>query len=40
MAKFLDTSGISHHLSEIIKNTDARLLIISPYLRFNRLIKE
>ena len=40
MARFLDTSGISHHLSEIIKNTDARLLIISPYLRFNRLIKE
>ena len=40
MAKFLDTSGISHELTEIIKNATDRLILISPYLKFNRLLKE
>ena len=39
-AKFLDTDGISHHLSEIIKNGNGRLLLISPYLKFSRRIRE
>ena len=40
MPQFLDTNGISHHLSEIIKNGSGRLLLISPYLKFSRLIRE
>ena len=40
MAKFLDTAGIGNHLSEIIKNGEGRLLLISPYLKFSRLIRE
>ncbi len=41
MANFLSTDGISHHLSEIIKNpSGGRLLLISPYLKFSRRIRE
>ena len=40
MAKFLDTTGVSAQLTEIIKNAKKRLVIISPYLRVNRQIKE
>ena len=40
MAKFLDTQGVSHRLTEIIKKAQKRLVIISPYLRVNRQIKE
>ena len=40
MAKFLNTSGITYHLEEIIKGSQGgRLLLISPYLKFNPRIK-
>ena len=40
MAEFLSTNGISTELEEIIKETGSgRLLIISPYLKFNSRIK-
>ena len=40
MAKFLNTTGVSYHLEELIKNTKDRLILISPYLQFNDRIKE
>ncbi len=40
MPKFLTTTGISHHLEELIKNAKERLVIISPYLKVNDGIKE
>lgn len=40
MAKFLNTSGITYHLEELIKNAMDKLIIISPYLKFNERIKE
>ena len=41
MAKFLNTSGITHQLEEIIKGSEGgRLLLISPYLKFNSRIKD
>jgi hypothetical protein len=40
MAKFLDTTGISYHLEQIIKNADVRLVLISPFLKINDRIKE
>ena len=41
MAEFLNTSGITHQLEEIIKGSQGgRLLLISPYLKFNARIKD
>lgn len=40
MAKFLNTSAINYYLEELIKKTRERLIIISPFLRFNDRIKE
>jgi len=40
MAKFLNTSGISYHLEELIINTKDKIILISPYLQFSRRIKE
>ena len=40
MAKFLNTTGVSYHLEELIKSTKDRLILISPYLQFNDRIKE
>ena len=41
MAQFLNTSGITHQLEEIIKGSQGgRLLLISPYLKFNTRIKD
>jgi phosphatidylserine/phosphatidylglycerophosphate/cardiolipin synthase-like enzyme len=40
MAKFLNTTGVSYHLEELIKNTKDKLVLISPYLQFNDRIKE
>lgn len=40
MAKFLNTSGTTYHLEELIKNASDRLIIISPYLKLNERIKE
>lgn len=40
MAKFLNTSGTSYYLEELIKNARERLFLISPYLKLNERIKE
>lgn len=40
MAKFLNTSGISYRLEELIKGTKGTLILISPYLQFNERIRE
>lgn len=40
MAKFLNTTGVSYHLEELIKNTNDRLILVSPYLQFTDRIKE
>ena len=41
MAKFLTTSGVTHQLEEIIKGSEGgRLLLISPYLKFSRRVKD
>lgn len=40
MAKFLNTSATTYHLEEMIKSSSERLILISPYLRFNDRIRE
>ena len=40
MAKFLDTTGISYHLEQLLKNARERVVLISPYLKMNDRIKE
>lgn len=40
MAKFLNTTGVSYHLEELIRQTTDRLILISPYLQFNDRVKE
>lgn len=40
MAKFLNTSATNYYLEEMIKQTQERLIIISPFLKFNERIKE
>lgn len=40
MAKFLNTTGVSYHLENIIKNANDRLILISPFLKINNRIKE
>ena len=40
MAKFLTTQGVSAALIQIIKDAKKRIVIISPYLQVNDLIKE
>ncbi|MCX6258256.1 MAG: phospholipase D family protein [Bacteroidia bacterium] len=40
MALFLDTTGVSFYLEKLIKGTNDRLILISPYLQFNERIKE
>lgn len=40
MAKFLNTTGVSYHLEELIKGTKERLILVSPYLKFTSRIKE
>lgn len=40
MAKFLNTSGTTYHLEELIKNATDRLILISPFLKLNDRIKE
>ena len=40
MAKFLDTTGISNELAQIIKGAKARLILISPYLKVCERFKE
>jgi phosphatidylserine/phosphatidylglycerophosphate/cardiolipin synthase-like enzyme len=40
MAKFLDTTGVSYHLEQLIKNTKDQLILISPYLQFHKRVKD
>ncbi|VVB61739.1 PLD-like domain protein [uncultured archaeon] len=40
MAKFLDTTGVSYHLEQIIKNAGDKLILISPYIKISDRIKE
>lgn len=40
MAKFLNTSGVSFFLEELIKRTKDKVILVSPYLQFNDRIKE
>lgn len=40
MAKFLNTTGVSYHLEELIKRTKDKLILVSPYLQFTERIKE
>ena len=40
MAKFLNTSGTTYYLDELIKNAQERLYLISPYLKLNDRVKE
>ena len=39
MAEFLTTTGVSYRLEEIIKSATERLVIISPFLRVDSLVK-
>lgn len=40
MAKFLDTTGVSYHLQQLINKANERLVLISPYLKINERIKQ
>ena len=40
MAKFLDSTGISYYLEQIIKKSNERLILISPFLKINNRIKQ
>jgi phosphatidylserine/phosphatidylglycerophosphate/cardiolipin synthase-like enzyme len=40
MAKFLDTTGVSYHLQQLINKANERLFLISPYLKINDRIKQ
>ena len=40
MAKFLNSSGISYHLENLIKNAEVSLFLVSPFLKFNPRIKQ
>lgn len=40
MAKFLDTTGISNEIAQIIKGAKERLILISPYLQISDRFKE
>jgi phosphatidylserine/phosphatidylglycerophosphate/cardiolipin synthase-like enzyme len=39
MAKFVGTTATNYHLEELIKEARERLIIISPYLKFNERFK-
>ncbi|MBC8478059.1 MAG: phospholipase D family protein [Candidatus Delongbacteria bacterium] len=40
MTKFLTTTGVSFRLEEIIKGTEEKLILISPFLKINERTKE
>jgi phosphatidylserine/phosphatidylglycerophosphate/cardiolipin synthase-like enzyme len=40
MAKFLDTTGVSYHLQQLINKADEKLVLISPFLKINDRIKQ
>lgn len=35
MAKFLDTTGVSYHLQQLINQAKNSLILISPFLKIN-----
>ena len=39
-AKFLDTTGVSYYLQQLINNANERLVLISPFLKVNERIKQ
>lgn len=40
MAKLLETTGVSHHLLQLINNANEKLILISPYLKLNYRLKQ
>ena len=40
MATFLDTTGISDKLNKLIKQSEKILYLVSPYLKFNKLVRQ
>lgn len=40
MAKFLDTTGVSYHLQQIINQAQDTLILISPYLKINERLRQ
>ncbi|MDM8523848.1 phospholipase D family protein [Desulfococcaceae bacterium HSG8] len=40
MAKFLDTTGVSYHLQQLINNANERLILISPFLKISERIRQ
>ncbi len=40
MAKFLDGSGVTYHLQQLINNTKEKLILISPYLKIGDRVKQ
>jgi hypothetical protein len=39
MAQFLDTTGVSHELTQLIKRADEKLVLMSPYLQIAKTIE-
>ena len=40
MVEFLTTAGVNYHLEELIKQSNERLVLISPYLRLSTRIRD
>jgi phosphatidylserine/phosphatidylglycerophosphate/cardiolipin synthase-like enzyme len=40
MAKFLDTTGVSYHLQQLINKANEKLILLSPYLKLNERVKQ
>ena len=40
MATFLDTTGVSYHLQQLINDANEKLILISPYLKLNERFKQ
>lgn len=40
MAKFLDTTGVSYHLQQLINQSQDTLILISPYLKINERLRQ
>ncbi len=40
MAQFLDTTGVSFYLSQLINNSNEKLILISPYLKIGERLKQ
>ncbi|MBI2832269.1 MAG: phospholipase D family protein [Chloroflexi bacterium] len=40
MAKFLDTTGVSYHLQQLINSANEKLILISPYLKVSDRLKQ